>query len=1041
MERMSQPPAGVPTDTHHDPYPAPPSENGTATVALPQIDDLPPIDDLVGRLLRMAAVQVGGQIAFFARGISAGTARVTHVSSLPAIDRPSVKVGTHLSLPITAEAAGLTSAQVAPVTLRDGEPGFLVVGQAAAGARFTGEAAGLATIADLVARAIDQEEDLATLRDTAERFRTIVDATAEGIVLRLGDGRIAAVNQSAVDMLGVPASDLIGHVALPVEVEEPDAGGSDVHGDRLPGLIALHTGQPLTDITISIRRPDGTRVWLLTNSRPLCRPGETVPYAVVTSCSDITERKRAAAALEASEARYRSLSASSPVGIFHMDCEGAILYINPRGQEILGRSTEQLRGDNWVVHVLDEDRDAVATAWSGAIAARGEFAAEFRFVRATGDVRWVAMRTSPLRDVGGELTGYVGTVEDIDDRKRAEEIIRRSEERFRSLVQHSSDVITIFNADRSRQYVSPSVEHILGYPLAEFLPLTQEQLTHPDDLAAINHAFEEQLSHPGKPVKTEFRVRHRDGSWRWMESVATNLLADPAVHGLVSNTRDVTARHEAAEALRASEERFRHAFELALAGMALTGPSGEFTWVNQALCQMLGFDETELLTTSFHAILHPDDRQRASEDVRQLFSGNLRAYQRERRFIHKNGHIVWGLLSTSVIYDAAGNPVEVIGQVQDITERKQMEAALRASDERFRSFISNSSDIIATLNEAGVIQSISPAVEGVLGYSPDELIGRQNLELVHPDDRTRLALVFARCLRSPGLKRQVEIRFRHRDGAWRCLEIVAHALQRDPAVSAIVADARDITERKAAAEALEEANAQLRVLHQAKSDFVSLVSHEFRTPLTGIRGFSELIRDEDLSIEEIKEFAGDINADAQRLARLIDQLLDLERMQSGRMQLDLHPVDLNRIVRDVVQQFRATTTNHRIKLDLADHLPHLNGDKDKLIQVVTNLMANAIKYSPEGGTIQIGTRVENRAIDLTVTDEGVGIPESEFTRIFERYARVESGTGRFVKGIGLGLPIARQIVDMHGGQIWVESQVGQGSTFHVRLPVDEPAEE
>jgi PAS domain S-box-containing protein len=997
--------------------------------------------DIVEGLLQMAASQMRAQVAFFARGISDGLGRITHLYASPDITIQPLVVGFDLALPITSETSDFAPFRVAPVTLRSGETGYVVTGRSAPGGSPSGATKSLRSIVALIASAIDQQDELAAQREAAERFRTIVDATAEGIVLRLGDGRIAAVNQSAADMLGVPAGELIGRVTLPIEVEGPDDASTSSSRNRLPGLIALHTGQPLTNVTISIRRPDGEQAWLLTNSRPLCRPGETAPYAVVTSCADITERKRTLAALEESEARYRSLSASSPVGIFHMNCEGAILYANRRAQEILGQSAEQVYGDNWAVHVFHEDREGVLGAWSGAIAAGGEFAAEFRFVRSTGDLRWVAMRTSPLSDPAGNLTGYVGTVEDIDDRKRAEETIRRSEERFRSVMQHSSDVITIFNGDRTRQYVSPSVEHILGYSLAEFLPMAQEQLTHPDDLPAINHAFEEQLRHPGMPVTTQFRVRHHDGSWRWMESVATNLLADPAVRGLVSNTRDVTARHKAEEALRASEERFRHAFELALAGMALTGPSGEFTWVNHALCQMLGFDEAELLATSFRAILHPDDRKRASEDVQQLFTGKLRSYQRERRFIHKDGHIVWGLLSTSVLYDGAGNPVEVIGQVQDITERMQMEAALRASDERFRSFISNSSDIIATLDESGIIQSISPAVQGVLGYSPDELVGRQNLELVHPDDRIQMALVFARCLRSPGLKRQVEIRFRHRDGTWRCLEIVAHALQKDPAVSAIVADARDITERKAAGEALEEANAQLRVLHQAKSDFVSLVSHEFRTPLTGIRGFSELIRDEDLSIDEIKEFAGDINADAQRLARLIDQLLDLERMQSGRMQLDLHRVDLNRIIRDVVQQFRATTRNHRITLDLADQLPQFDGDKDKLIQVVTNLMANAIKYSPDGGTVRISTWAENRSIFLSVSDEGVGIAESEFARIFERYARVESGTGRFVKGIGLGLPIARQIVDMHGGQIWVESELGQGSTFHVRLPVDPPTED
>jgi signal transduction histidine kinase len=228
---------------------------------------------------------------------------------------------------------------------------------------------------------------------------------------------------------------------------------------------------------------------------------------------------------------------------------------------------------------------------------------------------------------------------------------------------------------------------------------------------------------------------------------------------------------------------------------------------------------------------------------------------------------------------------------------------------------------------------------------------------------------------------------------------------------------------------------ELERLNKAKSDFVTVVSHEFRTPLTGIRGFSEMMCDEDFSVDEMKEFAADINREAQRLARLINEMLDLARMESGRMRLNLEQVDLNAIVQEVADRTRPTAPSHPIRLDLAGSLPPLTGDRDKLVQVVTNLVSNAVKYSPAGGEILISSRVDGDAAHVAVRDQGMGIPADALETVFERYARIESGAGRLVQGTGLGLPIVRQIVELHGGRAWAESTLGQGSTFQFTLPL------
>ena len=228
---------------------------------------------------------------------------------------------------------------------------------------------------------------------------------------------------------------------------------------------------------------------------------------------------------------------------------------------------------------------------------------------------------------------------------------------------------------------------------------------------------------------------------------------------------------------------------------------------------------------------------------------------------------------------------------------------------------------------------------------------------------------------------------------------------------------------------------QLERLNAAKSDFVSIVSHEFRTPLTGIQGFSELIRDEDLTPAEMKEYAGDINKDAQRLNRMITEMLDLDRMESGRMTLRREPTDLNALVREAADRLVANAPRHPVALTLDAELPHLDIDRDKVNQVLLNLLSNAVKYSPDGGAIAMTTRVEGDLVHVFVRDSGMGIPPDSLEKVFERYSRLESGATRYIQGTGLGLPITRQIIEMHGGRAWVESTVGQGSVFQFTLPL------
>jgi PAS domain S-box-containing protein len=242
----------------------------------------------------------------------------------------------------------------------------------------------------------------------------------------------------------------------------------------------------------------------------------------------------------------------------------------------------------------------------------------------------------------------------------------------------------------------------------------------------------------------------------------------------------------------------------------------------------------------------------------------------------------------------------------------------------------------------------------------------------------------------------------------------------------------DSTQKHLAEEAAHSNLAELEKLNDIKTEFTSIVSHEFRTALTGIQGMSELINAGDMEPAEVREYSGYIFHEAERVNRLITDMLDLDRREAGKLQMQRVPMDLNATVEGVAARSEMLSTKHRIKTELEPNLPKVLGDPDRLVQVLSNLVSNAIKYSPDGGEILISTHFADGAVDVSVRDHGVGIPADFADRLFGRFERYEN-TDKVI-GTGLGLAIARKIIEMHSGKIWVESAEGHGSVFHFAIP-------
>jgi PAS domain S-box-containing protein len=243
----------------------------------------------------------------------------------------------------------------------------------------------------------------------------------------------------------------------------------------------------------------------------------------------------------------------------------------------------------------------------------------------------------------------------------------------------------------------------------------------------------------------------------------------------------------------------------------------------------------------------------------------------------------------------------------------------------------------------------------------------------------------------------------------------------------------DSTQKHVAEEAAHANLAELEKLNHMKTEFTSMVSHEFRTALTGIQGMSELINSGDMKPEEVHEYSGYIFSEAERVNRLITDMLDIDRLEAGKMKMQMAPIDLNAVIEGVAVRSAVSSPQHPIRTELEANLPKVLGDSDRLVQVISNLVSNAIKYSPVGGEVLLSTHFAKGAVDVSVTDHGVGIPADFVDRLFGRFERYEKTPSKVI-GTGLGLAIARQIVEMHSGKIWVESAEGSGSVFHFTIP-------
>jgi two-component system cell cycle sensor histidine kinase/response regulator CckA len=883
----------------------------------------------------------------------------------------------------------------------------------------------LAVIENITERKLAEE----ALRENEEKFQYVFEHSPLGKSITLPSGEVS-FNKAFSEMLGYSAEELRNRSWQ--ELTHPD----DIATTQAR-LHAILSGEKESERFVKrYLHKKGSIVWA-DAATSLRRDQAGNPLYFITSVIDITERTRAEEALAASEARYRRLFESARDGILILDAtSGRVLDVNPFLVELLGYPRETLLGKElWQIGLFED----VASSQDA-----------FRELQEKGYIRYedLPLQASDGRRIDVEFVSNVYLVgaekvvqcniRDITTRKQGEEALKKERDLLDNLITTIPD--SVYFKDRAGRFVKINAALARQFGLDD--PSAAVGKTDfdffSDEHAQEASADDRRVMATGQPlVAVEEKETWPDGRITWVSTTKVPIRdATAQVVGLVGISRDVTARKQMEQALRASEEQFRTIFELASVGMAQADLDGHFLRVNERFCRITGYSAAEVRRLRVPEITHPEDRARDWAAFQRVVRGEISEYRIEKRYLRKDGSHAWVNVNMTVLRDAAGQPTRTLAVIEDIAERKRLDAALRLSEGRLRTVFEGLTDgILITDLGTGSLVLCNPAICRMLGYSEDELL-RLSVDDLHPAQDLPAV--------KEGLRRQVSgerplavgTPVRRKDGSTIIADINAMPLRLGDR-ECLLGIFRDMT-------SFHELEAQVR--QAQKMEAIGLlaggVAHDFNNVLGVIQGHCELmlkgLRESDPLFRSVSQ----IKASSERAATLTHQLLAFSRKQP----LQPKVLDLNDTVRGLEGMLRRLIgENVKLTTALSEDLGRVQADPGQLEQVLINLTINARDAMPEGGKVVIETRdVELDAgqagshpgvepgshVMVAVTDNGCGMDAATQARIFEPFFTTK-GIGR---GTGLGLSTAYGIVKQSGGQIEVHSEPGRGATFRVYLP-------
>ncbi|MDH3251546.1 MAG: PAS domain S-box protein [Ignavibacteria bacterium] len=756
------------------------------------------------------------------------------------------------------------------------------------------------------------------------------------------------------------------------------------------------------------------------------------------------EQQRIKRELHVQRMHLEQLFETAPEGIVILDADDHVLRMNSEFTRMFGFSRAEAIGRriNELIappHLKDE-----AISLTRKVTAGEMVSFDTVRIRKDGTLVDVSILGTPVREPSGKAAVY-GIYRDITDRMRASEALQKSEERYRSLVENLKEVIFQIDAQGVWTFLNPAWTEITGFPINETIGRHFLEHVFPADQELSLGLFEN-LAHGVIPhVHNELRFVTQDGLFRWIEAFARAITDHEGKFiGAAGTLNNVTERKLAEEVLRRQALTFENISDC----LIITDLEGIILDWNVAAEKIFGYSKQDVIERDVSLLYRPDDYVVMEEHIRHQLDAVGR-WSNECIFVRKDGSEGLSEVTLVPLMDEHGDVVGRITVLRDITEQSQAERALRDSEEKYRLLIDRMQDGVVVTVE-GKIQYCNEAFSRILGYEfAAELIGVRFETLVASEDLWMVNDRDRRRLRGESVPNQYEFRMLHKGNGSRVYVSMSVGLTSYHRNVAMLATVKDFTERKKVEEEVLRAKLLAEHANRAKSEFLANMSHEIRTPMNGIMGMTQLALDTELTTEQ-REYLGMVKSSAEALLIVINDILDFSKIEAGRLELDMRPFNFRECIDEAVKSLglRAHQKGLELTYNIDPILPEaIVGDPIRLRQILINLIGNAVKFT-DRGEVAVSVRVSDGGVSglpgetntpglkdslvlhFVVRDTGIGIPKEILTLIFDPFTQADGSTTRRFGGTGLGLSITKQLVQLMDGDVWVESEEGQGSEFH-----------
>jgi PAS domain S-box-containing protein len=641
--------------------------------------------------------------------------------------------------------------------------------------------------------------------------------------------------------------------------------------------------------------------------------------------------------------------------------------------------------------------------------------------------------------------------------ERKTEELQQQREWFQVTLASIGDAVITTDVEGKITYLNPVAESMTGWSSAQ---ARGEPLALVFQI--INECTRQIVENPiGKVLQTGKTVglaNHtalidRNGRVIAIEDSAAPIRdAQGNIAGAVMVFHDVSSRRQAEDSLRLSEERLRAIFDQAAVGIVVADVDGRFLQANQKFCDVLGYSFDELRQLTFAHTTHPEDVSEMQARTRALFDGHVSHCAFEWRYLRKDGAPIWGRTTLTLLRQAREEAKRCIGVIEDVTDRRETERALRDARAHaaeigrgLAAIVESSDDAIISKTLDGAITSWNRGAEQIFGYAAEEVIGKSITLLIPPDQLDEEPAILEKLGRGERIDHYETVRVR-KDGAVLHVSLTVSPIKDDTGtIIGASKIARDITQRKREEEKLhqeisirEAAEAALRAADQRKDEFLATLAHELRNPLAPIRQAALIFKAPKATEAQRRWSSEVISRQVQHMSLLLEDLLDISRIAHGTLELRTEMVELAEIVQAAVEGARPTidAKGHDFSTELPREPVHFLADPLRLAQVLCNLLTNAAKYTEPGGRIRLRASCTADTVTIDVVDNGIGLPPHALTNIFAMFSQVASSRDHSQGGLGIGLALAKGLTELHGGEIAVQSAgIGQGSDFIVRLPL------